>query len=85
MLNEPKDGRAYVEYTEHVSKNNPGGLKQRKCGTKNVRAYANTEDRSRCFVCLYKSYVSLQPVNAPKMLFYLHAERRPTPGRWYQA
>ena len=24
---EPKDGRAYVEYTEFRSKNNPGGLK----------------------------------------------------------
>ena len=50
------NGRAYVEYTEHGSKNNPGGLKQQKCGTKNVRAYTNTEDRSRC---LYKLYVSL--------------------------
>ena len=58
-LVEPRDDRAYIEYTEHGSKNNPGGLKQRKCVNKTVRAYSNIDDPSRCFVRLYKFYMSL--------------------------
>ena len=83
-LVEPRDDRAYIEYTEHGSKNNPGGLKQQKCVNKTVRAYANIEDPSRCFIRLYKYYMSLRPENAPDEAFYLQPERKWTTNRWYQ-
>ena len=85
-LVEPRDDRAYIEYTEHGSKNNPGGLKQRKCVNKTVRAYANIEDPSRCFIRLYKYYMSLRPENAPDEAFYLQPERtcKWTTNQWYR-
>jgi hypothetical protein len=47
--------RAYLQYTEDISKNHPGGLKGRKQSAKVVVHYSNP---SRCFVRLYKLYQS---------------------------
>ena len=58
-LVEPQNDRAYIEYTEFGSKNNPGGLKEMRRENKIVRAYANVEDPSRCFIKFYEFYMSL--------------------------
>ena len=56
-------------YTETASKNNPGGLKQRKLENKQVTHYANSECPERCFVELYKIYCSHRPTNVLVMSF----------------
>ncbi len=49
--------RPYLEYTEDISKNRPGGLKGRKTTPKVVRHHSNVERPDRCFVRLFKLYV----------------------------
>ena len=83
-LFEPRDDRAYLQYTEHGSKNNPGGLRQRGLETKTVRAYANLQDPQRCLIRLYKYYMSLRPHGAPDDAFYLQPLRTWSHGHWYQ-
>ena len=51
-LFEPVGGRAYLQYTENVSKNNAGGLKERKIKAKQVIHHANLQRPDRCFVKL---------------------------------
>lgn len=64
---------AYVVYTENTSKNNSGGLQQRKLKLKQVVHYANPERPERCFVQLYKLYCSHRPANLKQTSFYLTA------------
>ena len=59
----------FLRYTESVSKNNPGGLKHRKCNTKQVCHYTNTECPEHCFVEIYKVYCSHCPQDVTA--FYL--------------
>ena len=70
-LVEREGQRAYLEYTEDLSKNHLGGLKGRKIAPKVVRHHDNPCDPSRCFVRLYKLYMSLCPADAPDHTFYL--------------
>ena len=50
--------KAFFRYTEDVSKNLQGGLKGRKSRPKVVVHHENTNDPSRCFIRLYKLYLS---------------------------
>ena len=40
------DGSKYLTYNEDTSKNNQGGLKQRKIAQKNMKHFANTDNSS---------------------------------------
>ena len=83
-LFEPVGGRAYLQYTENVSKNNAGGLKERKIKAKQVTHHANLQRPDRCFVELFKLYVSHRPDNEIKGdAFYLTPLRNPRASVWY--
>ena len=75
--------RAYLEYTEDLSKNHPGGLQGRQIKPKVVHHHANTQHPERCFVRLFKRYRQLCPPDAPPDAFYLQPARRPTESCWY--
>ena len=72
-------GRRFLAYTEDVSKTQQGGLNHRKIAPKEVHAYENTSDRSRCLVTLYELYCSLRPE-----AFYLRPLQKPSSSSvWY--
>jgi hypothetical protein len=75
--------RAYLEYTEDLSKNRPGGLRGRKVKQKIVRHHANTSHPERCFVRLFKRYRELCPADAPPHAFYFQPLRSPTETCWF--
>ena len=75
--------RAYLRYSEDVSKNHPGGLKGRNIKPKVVYHHANTSNPQCCFVRLYKRYMELCPPDAPADSFYLHPSRSPTATYWF--
>lgn len=77
--------RAYLLYTEDVSKNNQGGLKGRKIIPKSVRHYANEDNPTRCFVRLFKLYNSLCPKNRPADALYLKPLINKKDGCWFAA
>ena len=60
----------YLLYTEDCSKNVQGGLKHRKIAQKKVKHFANTDNPQRCFVRLYRLYLSKLPVDCPRNAFY---------------
>jgi hypothetical protein len=57
---EKGSGRQYLEYTEDVSKCNPGGIHHRKLKRKQTKAYENLERPERCVVSIYQKYMSLR-------------------------
>lgn len=76
-LCEPIDSRAYLLYSEHGSKNNPGGLRERKI-TKKI--FSTPDDPKRCVV---EKYMALRPSGA---VFYLQPLKKPVGAdKWYQA
>lgn len=77
--------RAFLRYTEDISKNNPGGLKGRKNKPKVVIQHENEREPNRCFVRLYKLYQSKCPPNRPKHAFYLQPLKKPTADCWYSS
>ena len=82
---ERQSERSYLLYTEDISKNRPGGLKGRKLKPKVVQHYANTENPERCFVRMFKLYLSLCPPDCPDGAFYLGPLKNPTKSCWYSA
>lgn len=83
-LVEPPGASAFLVYTENVSKNNAGGLKHRKLSTKEVNHHENQECPQRCFVRLFKCYVSHRPANPIKdNAFYLTPIKNPKTNVWY--
>ena len=68
--------RSYLVYTEDVSKNNPRGIKGRKLKPKIVHHHANSNP-DRCFVRLFKKYISLRPTDRPDDAFYLAPLKKP--------
>lgn len=82
-LVEREGERAYLKYTEDLSKNNPGGLKGRKNKCKVVIHHENISDPQRCFVNLFKLYQSKCPPNRPRDAFYLKPLSNPTEQCWY--
>ena len=75
--------KAYLRYTEDISKNNPGGLRGRKNKPKVVTQYENAENPTRCFVRLFSLYQSKCPTSRPKDSFYLRPLKNPTDHCWY--
>ena len=76
--------RPYLQYTEDISKNRPGGIKGRNVKPKIVLHHANTENPERCFVRLFKKYIELCPTTPSEMdAFYLQPAAKPTETRWY--
>ena len=75
--------RPYLKYIEDISKNKPGGLKGRKLKQKEVCHYANVENPRRCFVRLFKKYVSLCPSSAKA--FYVQPLSKPSLTCWYSS
>ena len=69
VLNKPAGATPYLVYTESGSKNNSGGLNQRKVKNKSVKLFANTKNENRCAVRLYKKCMSLRPSNAQEATF----------------
>ncbi len=62
---------SYLQYSEDISKNNPGGLKGRKCTPKIIKHFANVENPHKCFVRIFKKYNTLCPSNRPLDVFFL--------------
>jgi hypothetical protein len=85
VLYEPENATPYLQYTECGSKNNPGGLNERKVKNKSVKLFANRNDENRCAVRLFKKYMSLRPTNAPADVFYLQPIRKVRSDCWFQA
>ncbi len=54
-------GRVHIEYTDHGSKTNRGGLKHMKVNNKAVRQYENPADAEHCIVNIVERYFSLIP------------------------
>ena len=75
--------RAYLVYTEDISKNRPGGLKGKSMAPKSVQHHANLENPQRCFVRLFKKYRALCPNDAPAHAFYLQPAPSTTTTCWY--
>ena len=75
--------RPYLIYREDISKNRPGGLKGRKMKPKVVVHHANVENPKRCFIRLYKLYISLCPADRPPDAFYLLPLQKPSATCWY--
>ena len=77
--------RAYLKYIEDVSKNRPGGLKGRKVKPKVVIHHENMDNPDRCFIRLFKKYISLCPNDRPDKAFYLTPLKKPSETCWYSA
>ena len=79
-----KEGeRPYLQYTEDVSKNRPGGIKGRNVKPKIVEHHANINNPQRCFVRLHKKYISLCPETPCGSAFYLQPAAKPTEKCWF--
>jgi hypothetical protein len=76
---------AYVVYNESTSKNNSGGLKNRKIKPKHVVHYANSSNPERCFVRLLKKYREHRPSRDDTTdAFYLTPIGEPKGKVWYK-
>ena len=82
-LIEREGERAYLKYSEDISKNNPGGLKARKKKPKIVNHHENPANPDRCFARLFKLYRSKCPPNRPNGAFYLKPAIKSTETCWY--
>ena len=82
---EHTDQSPYLVCTENISKNNRGGLEQRKIDAKQVVHHSNTTNPDRCFVALFKNYVEhCPPPSQWKILaFYLTPIQIPRTSVWY--
>ena len=77
--------RAYLKYSEDISKNHPGGLKGRKCNPKVVLHHETPNNPLHCFVRLFKLYQSKCPPDRPPGAFYLKPLKNPRGAYWYAA
>lgn len=75
--------RSYLKYTEDVSKNHPGGIKGRKQKPKVVLHHANNDNPDRCFVRLFKKYLSVRPSECPANAFYLNPLKNARGANWF--
>ena len=76
---QPTGGRRYLQYTEDISKNRPGGLKGHKIKPKH---HANP-NIAHCFVHFFKLYMEKCPPNRPHEAFNLRPLNIPTTDCWY--
>ncbi len=63
---DPESGSECLFYTEHMAKNNQGGLSAMKHTGKRLKGYPNSAHPDWCVIHFYKKYVSARPVNNPK-------------------
>ena len=82
-LVERNNERAYLQYTEDVSKSNQGGLASRKKEPKQVVHYENVDNPERCLIRLYKLYMSKCPKDRPDGAFYLKPLSKPKDNCWF--
>ena len=79
------NGDKYLEYHKLGSKNNSGGLCQRKIDNKVVAHYENKRNSSRDFVRLFENYVSKCPPPSGEGYFFLQSLPKPRKDRWYSS
>ena len=84
-LVEQTDSPSYIIYTENASKNNRGGISQRKVAPKEVTHYANTDNPQRCIVRLFKVYSQHCPPDRTTAAFYLTPLRKPKSDIWFSS
>ena len=83
-LIEPEGESPYLVYTENFSKNNCGGLAQRRVEAKTVAHHANQDNPTRCFVRLFEEYRRRLPETVDNTSpFYLHPLKNPKTDTWY--
>ena len=83
-INESADHVPYLHYTEELSKNCQGGFKHRKVKPKDAKHFANVANPSRCFVRLFKLYMSKLHPDSPKTAFYFKPLQKWSPtGTWF--
>ena len=80
---EPPSDRAYLRYTEDISKTNQGGLAHRRKEPKQVIHYENIDNPERCLIRLYKLYMSKCPKDRPDSAFYLKPLNNPKADCWF--
>ena len=69
---------------ENFSKNNSGGLAQKKIEAKTVVHHANQDNPTRCFVRLFKQYRRHLPETVDNTSpFYLYPLKNPKTNTWY--
>ena len=86
VLVEPPGATPYLVYTENFSKNNSGGLAQRKVEAKSVAHHANEQNPERCFVRLFKEYKKRLPQTiTDSSPFYLSPLKNPKGITWYSS
>ena len=83
-LSQTERGETLV-YSNSYSKNFTGGLKQSSLKPKTVKIFPCIENPKRCFVRLYKLYVSKRPSNCKSTAFYerLRPKRIYSDDVWY--
>ena len=84
-LVEQTDSPSCLVYTENASKNNKGGIAQRKVAPKEVTHYANTDMSQRCLVRLFKEYCRHCPPDCKTTAFYLTPLRKPKYTIWFSS
>ena len=62
---------------------NQGGLHSRTKQPKKVIYYANTTNPDRCFIHIYKTYMSKCPSDGPAGAFYLQPLQKPKGDLWF--
>ena len=77
QLIEKPHSRPYLIYQEDISKTNQGGLNSSTKQPKEVIHYANTKNPERCFIHIYKTYMSRCPSDMPSGTFYLQPLSKP--------
>ncbi len=84
-LVEPADDVPFLLYNENTSKNNAGGLAQRKVTPKQVKHHANATNPTRCFVKLFALYRDHCPPPSQRKTnaFYLAPIRKPKTAIWF--
>ena len=83
QLIEKPHSRPYLIYQEDISKTNQGGLHSRTKQPKKVIHYANTTNPDRCFIHIYKTYMSKCPSDRPAGAFYLQPLQKPKGDIWF--
>ena len=74
----------YILYEEDVFKNHQGGLKNRKTKQKTVKHHANEENPARCFIRIFKLYLTKLNPNAPRSAFYFKPlQKWSNTGVWF--
>ena len=80
-VNTSSSGETYLLYRETGSKNNPGGINNKRVNNKEVPHFKNRSNPSRDFVSLYILYRSKCPPEAE--FLFLQSMKRPSGSYWY--